>query len=178
MDIDKYLFQSNKVRNLQPGLEPLYDLTRVVHFPVFRDPDLVFDKHAFVRRQKSREDTQASDATLRLDTDRPPAGAFREQIIPHPVPHGVDEDVSPLGRNVPNKPALLGAPKKTEPDDAGEFRFLEEEETVGRIPAMVCNGGVTHRDKVLLHFHANAEDIFVTEQTAEYMASYLEVRSL
>ena len=56
-----------------------------------------------------------------------------------------------------------------------EFSFLSQYEVDHFIPCMVISNGNLFRNKVFLHFHANAEDIFVTQENCETISRDLDV---
>lgn len=173
MDIDEYLFQSDKVRARHAEVHDQFDMTRVVYFPVFKDSKGVFEKYDHTKRLKLKDDHHASEGQF-SDRVSAPLTSFRENVVANQVPNPLEENIQVNSRS----PGLNVNPHKKDSRQNAledEFKFFDEEETIGKLPCMVCNGGITHRDKVLLYFHANAEDIFVTEQTAEFMASFLEV---
>lgn len=193
MNVESFLFQSKLTAkyaaNAAPGTHPAQSaIGNVFYLPVFEDFDRIVAEHGHHKRTAPREPAF-------LD-HRPKSESGDVELDPEPeivtVPTHTTSDKPkmiriashlPIASSQPGRRSLTssasGLIRPVDPPPSQDWDWMLKVPRVKDIPCAVSSGGEEpgskSRERVLIYFHANAEDILVISQNMETQASYLGV---
>lgn len=194
MNVESFLFQSRLTAkyaaNTAPGSHPAQNsIANVFYVPVFQDFDKIAADHGYQKRTALREpasaDQRPKSESGDVELDQEPQIASLPTHTTSDKPKAIRiASHLPIASSQPGRRSLSssasGAIRLVDPPPSRDWDWILKVPRIKDIPCTVSSGGEEpgskSRERVLIYFHANAEDILVISQNMETQASYLGVQ--
>lgn len=193
MNIESFLFQSKlAAKSIGSGAAlphtEVGNFTSVIYVPVFEEFQRVLSSHGYQKRITSKKTpvNEARPATepirTAVDVDLDLERNTTMQTIDRPKTIKIASHL-PIASSHPGRRSVSssnsGHERPLDPPTSEDWNWMLQEPRIRDIPCAVVSGGQEPgskgREKVLIYFHANAEDILIISQNMETHASYLGV---